>query len=141
MSYQKQTWTNNVSSIDQNKMNHIEDGIKDLDNNKSDKVTQIAYDSWHSIILTRTDSTWLSLMLYGSNHLKEGNYSIANDFNLILIGSTNVEVTIPTNAITIIRRDWGFELNILRSGITGDDGNAHDGIAIVSDENLVLKST
>lgn len=27
MSYTKQTWTNNVSSIDEDKMNHIEDGI------------------------------------------------------------------------------------------------------------------
>ena len=29
MSYEKQTWTNNVSSIDETKMNHIEDGIYD----------------------------------------------------------------------------------------------------------------
>ena len=27
MSYTKQTWTNNVSAIDEDKMNHIEDGI------------------------------------------------------------------------------------------------------------------
>ena len=29
MSYSKQTWTNNVSSIDEDKMNHIEDGIEE----------------------------------------------------------------------------------------------------------------
>lgn len=31
MSYEKQTWTNNVSSIDETKMNHIEDGIEGVD--------------------------------------------------------------------------------------------------------------
>lgn len=31
MSYEKQTWTNNVSSIDETKMNHIEDGIESID--------------------------------------------------------------------------------------------------------------
>lgn len=34
MSYNKHTWVNNVDAVDEDKMNHIENGIKDLDDNK-----------------------------------------------------------------------------------------------------------
>lgn len=33
MSYNKHTWVNNVDAVDEDKMNHIENGIKDLDDN------------------------------------------------------------------------------------------------------------
>lgn len=103
---------------------------------------QIQYRSWHSIILTRSDSSWLNLILYGSNHLREGNYSIANDFKLVTYGTTNSDLTIPTSAIdTITRHDWGFEVAIKRSEIIGDSGNEYDGIAIPHDGNLILQST
>lgn len=32
MSYEKQTWTNNISTVDEQKMNHIEDGIEQNSN-------------------------------------------------------------------------------------------------------------
>lgn len=105
--------------------------------------SQIWYGSWHSIVLTRSDDTWLNIMLYGSNTLKEGSYSIANDFKLYTIGkSANVELTIPRSAIASINRaDWGFEVNVRRSGISGDTQGGYNGIAIVSSGNLVLRST
>lgn len=37
MSYEKHTWVNNVDAVDEDKMNHIENGIKDLDDNKVNK--------------------------------------------------------------------------------------------------------
>lgn len=37
MSYNKHTWVNNVDAVDEDKMNHIENGIKDLDDNKVNK--------------------------------------------------------------------------------------------------------
>ncbi len=105
--------------------------------------SQIYYASWHSIVLTRSDDTWLNIILYGSNTLKEGAYSIANDFKLYTIGrNANVELTIPTSAIASINRaDWGFEINVRRSGISGDTQGDYNGIAIVSSGNLVLRST
>lgn len=105
--------------------------------------SQIYYGSWHSIVLTRSDDTWLNIMLYGSNMIKEGTYSIANDFKLYTIGkSANAELTIPKSAIgSINRADWGFEVNVRRSGISGDTQGGYNGIAIVSSGNLILRST
>lgn len=37
MSYNKHKWVNNVDAVDEDKMNHIENGIKDLDDNKVNK--------------------------------------------------------------------------------------------------------
>lgn len=37
MSYEKHKWVNNVDAVDEDKMNHIENGIKDLDDNKVNK--------------------------------------------------------------------------------------------------------
>lgn len=37
MSYNKHTWVNNVDAVDETKMNNIENGIKDLDDNKVNK--------------------------------------------------------------------------------------------------------
>lgn len=103
--------------------------------------SQIVYSSWHSVILTRSDRSWLQLMLYGSNLLKKGNYSIANDFNLVAYGTSYAELTIPRSAIKeIIRRDWGFELFVARSEIQGNVSGELNGVAVVS-ESLIIQST
>lgn len=102
---------------------------------------QIAYDSWHSIVLTRSDNNWLNIMLYGSNLLKKGNYSIANDFKLIAYGTPYAELTIPRSAIKeIYRTDWGFELYAALSEIQGNVSEGLNGVAVVS-ESLIIQST
>lgn len=104
--------------------------------------SQIIYDSWHSVILTRSDQSWLQLMLYGSNLLKKGNYSIANDFKLVAYGTSYAELTIPRSAIkNIDRRDWGFELAVARSEIQGNVSGELNGVAVVYDGNLIIQST
>lgn len=218
MSYNKHKWVNNVDAVDEDKMNHIENGIKDLDDNKVNKSgdtltgglmfentdvydvlrknriidgenyqlsiglganassrmelvgpngqtlcyvevrsdgiyngkngnklieskNSIEYQSWHSIVLTRSDNDYLNIMLYGSNILKEGTYSIANDFSIQAIGTTNSTLTIPKSAIKgISRRDWGFELVCKRSGISGIASTQYNGIAIVT-TTIRLQST
>lgn len=103
--------------------------------------SQIEYPGWQSIVLTRSDNDYLYIMLYGSNQLKEGTYSIANDFKIYTYGTTNAELTIPKSAISrILRRDWGFELIINRSGISGIASTQYNGIAVVSN-TLIIKST
>lgn len=120
---------------------HADNGYIDLVGNIGSK-SQITYDSWHSIVLTRSDSTWLNIMLYGTDLLKQGIYSIANDFKIVTSGALNSELTIPRSAIKEInRKDWGFELIAKRSEISGDSGGGYNGIAIVSDGNLTLQST
>lgn len=102
---------------------------------------QIIYGSWHSVILTRSDYNWLELMLYGSNLLKKGNYSIANDFKLVTYGTSYAELTIPRSAIKgINRQDWGFELTVARSEIQGNVSGEFNGVAVVS-ESLIIQST
>lgn len=218
MSYNKHKWVNNVDAVDEDKMNHIENGIKDLDDNKVNKSgdtltgellfenkdtysairktrtfnnkdyqvtvgvggnvcariefvevpdnvlnsveirsngiyngitgnklieskSKIEYQSWQSIVLTRSDNNLLYIMLYGSNILKEGTYSIANNFAVQTIGTTNSTLTIPKSAISSIsRRDWGFELLINRSGISGIASTQYNGIAIVTN-TITLQST
>lgn len=104
--------------------------------------SEINYGSWHSIVFTRSDNDYLYIMLYGSSCLKEGTYSIANNFSIVAYGTTNGTLTIPTSAIKgVTRRDWGFEVVINRSGITGITSGQYNGIAIVSDATLTLKST
>ena len=102
----------------------------------------IHYPNWHSIILTRSDDTWINIMLYGSNSLREGEYSIDGDFKMYCIRSSgNQELTIPKSAVeSIYRYDWGFELNVNRGKISGDSGG-YNGIAIVSGGNLTLRSS
>lgn len=103
---------------------------------------QVEYADWHSVVLTRSDNNFLYVMLYGSNHLKEGNYSIANNFKLVTYGSTNSELTIPKSALsTIYRRDWGFELVFNRSGISGIASGQYNGVAVPYDGTLLLQST
>ena len=103
--------------------------------------SQIIYGSWHSVILTRSDQSWLQLMLYGSNLLKKGNYSIANDFKLVAYGTSYAELTIPRSAIKEIhRQDWGFELTVARSEIQGNVSGELNGVAVVS-ESLIIQST
>lgn len=103
---------------------------------------QIVYGSWHNVILTRSDQSWLTLILYGSNLLKKGNYSIANDFKLTAYGTSYAELTIPRSAIKEInRKDWGFELIVARSEIQGNVSGELNGVAIAHDGNLVLQST
>lgn len=104
--------------------------------------SQIIYNSWHSVILTRSDQSFLQLMLYGSNLLKKGNYSIANDFKLVAYGTSYAELTIPRSAIKKInRKDWGFELTVARSEIQGNVSGELNGVAVVSDGNLRIQST
>ena len=81
-------------------------------------------------------------MLYGSNSLREGEYSIDGDFKMYCIRSSgNQELTIPKSAVeSIYRYDWGFELNVNRGKISGDSGG-YNGIAIVSGGNLTLRSS
>lgn len=102
----------------------------------------VNYPSWHSIVLTRSDDNWINIMLYGSNNIKKGTYSIDGDFKIYAIRSSgNQELTIPKSAISSIsRRDWGFELNVNRNKISGDSGG-YNGIAIVSGGNLTLRSS
>lgn len=103
---------------------------------------QVAYLDWNSVVLTRSDNNSLYIMLYGSNHLKEGNYSIANNFKLVTYGSTNSELTIPKSALSSIsRRDWGFELVFNRSGISGIASGQYNGVAVPYDGPLLLQST
>lgn len=103
--------------------------------------SQIEYQGWRSVVLTRSDNNLLYIMLYGSNILKEGTYSIASDFQIVTYGSTNGTLTIPKSAISgIQRRDWGFELLINRSGISGIASTQYNGIAVVS-STITLQST
>lgn len=119
---------------------HADTGYIELAGNIGSK-SQIDYSNWHSIVLTRSDNTYLNIILYGSNILKEGNYSITNDFRLITYGTTNSDLTIPKSAIVeISRRDWGFELVINRSGISGISSGDYNGIAVVA-SGITLQST
>ena len=120
---------------------HANNGYIELAGNIGSK-SQIQYDSWHSIVLTRSDQNWLNIMLFGTDLLKQGIYSIANDFEIVTVGTLNSVLTIPRSAIKEInRKDWGFELNAKRSEISGDSGGDYNGIAIVSSGNLILQST
>lgn len=102
--------------------------------------SQIEYQGWQSVVLTRSDNNLLYIMLYGSNILKEGTYSIASDFQIVTYGSTNGTLTIPKSAISgINRKDWGFELLINRSGISGIASTQYNGIAVVS-STITLQS-
>lgn len=104
--------------------------------------SQIEYNNWHSVVLTRSDTNTLYVILYGSNHLKEGSYSIANNFKLVTYGTTYSELTIPKSALnTIYRRDWGFELMFNRSGISGIASGQYNGVAVPYDGPLILQST
>lgn len=224
MSYNKHTWVNNVDAVDEDKMNHIENGIANAVEKTGDTMTgdlnmqsnsvkfgnngnilfkedgygdkfriipnfggagannkliiqsttgeagtdpqnwkdlvyihadtgavdivgtignknTIDYQAWQSIVLTRSDTNYFYIMLYGSNILKEGTYSIANDFKVLTYGQTNSQLTIPKSAISSIsRRDWGFELIINRSGISGIASTEYNGIAIVV-STIRLQST
>ena len=103
--------------------------------------SKIEYQSWHSVVLTRSDNDYFYLMLYGSNILKEGTYSIANDFRIITYGQTSSDLTIPKSAINeISRRDWGFEVVCKRSGISGIANTQYNGIAVVAN-TIRLQST
>ncbi len=120
---------------------HANNGYIELAGNIGSK-SQIRYDSWHSILLTRSDQNWLNIILFGTDLLKQGIYSIANDFKIATIGTLNSELTIPRSAIKEInRKDWGFELIAKRSEISGDSSGDYNGIAIVSSGNLILQST
>lgn len=102
---------------------------------------QIQYNRWHSIVLTRSDDNYIYVMLYGSNQLREGNYSIADDFELLTYGQTSSNLTIPKSAINnITRHDWGFELTLDRSGISGISSSSYNGIAVVANP-ITLQST
>lgn len=104
--------------------------------------SEINYGNWHSVVLTRSDNNYLYIMLYGSDCLKEGTYSIPNGFALVTYGTTSGTLTIPTSAIHgVTRRDWGFEVVVNRSGITGITSGQYNGIAIVSDGTLTLRAT
>lgn len=119
---------------------HADTGAVDIVGNIGNKNT-IDYQGWHSVVLTRSDNDYLYIMLYGSNILKEGTYSIANDFSIQAIGTTNSTLTIPKSAISSIsRRDWGFELVCRRSGISGIASTQYNGIAIVT-TTIRLQST
>ena len=119
---------------------HADTGAVDIVGNIGNKNT-IDYQGWHSVVLTRSDNDYFYIMLYGSNILKEGTYSIANDFSIQAIGTTNSTLTIPKSAISSIsRRDWGFELVCRRSGISGIASTQYNGIAIVT-TTIRLQST
>lgn len=224
MSYNKHTWVNNVDAVDEDKMNHIENGIANAVEKSGDTMTgdlnmqnnsvkfgttgnilwkedgygdkfriipdfggagtnnkliiqsttggagedpqswkdlvyihadtgavdivgtignknTIDYQAWHSVVLTRSDNDYFYIMLYGSNILKEGTYSIANDFRVITYGQTSADLTIPKSAINeISRRDWGFEVVCKRSRITGIVSGQYNGIAVVA-STIRLQST
>lgn len=107
-----------------------------------EEQSSINFMNWHSVVLTRSDNNYVFIMLYGTNRLKVGTYSIQGQFKLVTYGTTNSTLTIPTSAIaSISRRDWGFEVTVNRSGISGIASTQYNGIAVVSDGALVLKST
>lgn len=102
----------------------------------------INFVNWHSIILTRSDATYLDLVLFGTDTLKVGNYSIQGEFKLYTYGTTNSELTVPISAVNSISRlDFGFEVGLLRSKITGIASSDYNGIAVVGGGQLVLLST
>lgn len=104
--------------------------------------SEINYDNWHSVVFTRSDNDYLYIMLYGSDCLKEGTYSIPNSFALVTYGTTSGTLTIPASAIKgVSRRDWGFEVVVKRSGITGITSGQYNGTAVVSDGTLTLSAT
>ena len=112
--------------------------------NYTDKIT---YHNWHSLLLTRSDENFIYLTLYGSAHLKEGNYSIANPFKLETFGEIYATLTVPLSAINdILRRDWGFEIFLDRTKLSYDihgtigGGINYNGIASVRDADLILQS-
>lgn len=120
---------------------HADSGAIDLVGIIGNK-NSIAYEPWHSIVLTRSDSNWLNIMLFGTDLLKQGIYSIANDFEIVTFGTLSSALTIPRSAIKEInRKDWGFELIAKRSEISGNSSGDYNGIAIVSSGNLILQST
>lgn len=111
-------------------------------NKLMESKSEIVYSNWHSVVLTRSDQTNLLVMLYGSNQLKTGTYSVANNFKLVCYGTNYAELTIPKSAITnIVRFDWGFELVINRSQISGNPSGELNGTAVVYDGPLTLRST
>jgi len=141
MAYNPTNWEDFPSiktQITAAKLNKIEKELVLLD--KSLK-SQIQYKRWHSIVLTRSDDNYIYVMLYGSNQLREGNYSIASDFTLITYGQTYAELTIPKSAIyDITRHDWGFELTLTRSAISGISSSQYNGTAVVVNP-IILQST
>lgn len=130
---------NNVLSSVEARSDGLYNGV--TDNKLIESKSKIDYQSWHSVVLTRSDNDYIYLMLYGSNILKEGTYSIANDFRVLTYGTTNSDLTIPKSAINeLTRKDWGFELVCKRSGISGIASTQYNGIAIVAN-TITLQST
>lgn len=142
MSYTKTNWQdlpNTSTPINASNLNKIEDGIAGAV--QQDK-TQINFTSWHSVILTRSDSTYIYLILYGTDRLKEGTYSIQGGFTLYTFGTTESTFVVPTNAISsITRHDYGFEVVLKRANISGIAGTEYNGIAVVGGEQFVLMSS
>lgn len=131
---------NNVLSSIEVRSDGLYNGVSG--NKLKEEQTSINFANWHSIVLTRSDNNYLNIMLYGTNLLKYGTYSIQGQFKLITYGTTNSTLTIPKSAISSIsRRDWGFEINVNRSGISGITSGQYNGIAVVSEGQLVLQST
>lgn len=104
--------------------------------------TQISFPAWHSMCLTRSDPNNIVLMLFGTEQLKKGLYSLeAGSFSIMTYGTTNSTITAPVSAVTSInRRDWGFELVLARSGIEGATTGGYHGVAVISNGTLKIKS-
>lgn len=106
--------------------------------------SEINYNSWHNVVLYRSDGNKIYMMLYGSTTLKPGTYSIKTDFSIYCYnfsGNNNGKITIPKGAISgIVRYDWGFELYIDRTKVQNINSGDYNGMGIVIDSTLTLVS-
>lgn len=107
-----------------------------------EEKSSIDFGNWHSVVLTRSDNNYIYMMLYGTDSLKTGTYSIQGQFQVETYGTTQSTLTIPSTAVEYIwRRDWGFELGLKRSAITGIASSQYNGIAVPRGGTLVLQAT
>lgn len=96
MSYSKQTWTNNVSSIDENKMNHIENGIY----NNSTEIEEIKNKiKTSTFTINVIPSTARGSMGYGETSLDISSLNATNILGLTFHDSSNFMI-------------WGTSTNI-----------------------------
>ena len=75
MSYSKQTWTNNVSIVDENRMNHIEDGI--YQNSTDIELLQNKDRNLENEIFYKSGDTYSAGYISLSGHVTTGTTGVA----------------------------------------------------------------
>lgn len=95
MSYSKQTWINNVSSIDAAKMNHIEDELEYLDNKLAIVEKSLKY-------INVAPSDWNDARTFGIYHVG-GTYTnapvLSNTWGILIVLESRGETWTPTESL------------------------------------------